>query len=173
MGVNLKFYPFRCLEAEEALNQGKIDLILGKIKTPQDTNKFDFCDRAIQMDNVIFVRSEQSAITCLKDMRGRTVIVEKDFATPELVNDLKESKLLQVENQFTALELLESRKADAFISSSQQVTRYIVQKEGFKNIKQVGVPIESVPYGIAVRKGNTVLLSQLNAAFDYPQKRRI
>ncbi|MEW5805006.1 MAG: transporter substrate-binding domain-containing protein [bacterium] len=166
IGVNLRFRSFGCLEAEEALSQGKIDLILGKTKTPENENRFSFCDHVVQLEKAIFVHNEQMTITCLKDLRGHTVVVEKGHTSYELVRDMKDINLLVVESQSEALKLVDSREASAFISSCQLVTYYTIQKERFKNIKQVGVPIESVPYTIAVRKGDTVLLSKLNAAFE-------
>jgi len=166
MGATLKFHRLGGEGREKSLSNGNIDLILGKIKTPEDVDKYDYCDRAVRMDTAIFVRNDRASITCLKDMKGRTVIVDKDFATANLLNNLKESNLLYIESQLAGLELLESGKADALISPSRVVTNYIVQKEGLKNIKEVGVPIESQFYTIAVRKGNTVLLSRLNSAFE-------
>ncbi len=62
--------------------------------------------------------------------------------------------------------MLEQGEADVYIARSEAVAVYLIQRQGLKNIIQVGMPLETVPFVLAVRKDNdSDLLKRISIAY--------
>ena len=72
---------------------------------------------------------------------------------------------MEAETQREALEYVNSDLAKAYVSSSSLTTLYFIQKNDFKNIKEVGVPIDSAPLTLAMRTNNSDFLKEVSISF--------
>jgi PAS domain S-box-containing protein len=71
---------------------------------------------------------------------------------------------LEAGSQEEALRILDAGGAHVYISPGNLSTLYLIQKNGFQNIKEVGMPVDTSPLYFAVRKDRADLLSDLSIA---------
>lgn len=165
MGFKAEFYAMDVSSLIERLDDGRIDLISGIMISPEISNDIDFIEVGIDLEKKFFVSHECLTITCYKDLPGHIVAIEQGRDVTKYIPPLGKVSFLETESQEEALALLDSGKAQVYISDCSISSLYIIQKNGFQNIKEVGMPIETVPLAMAVSKGNTDLLTSLSVAF--------
>jgi PAS domain S-box-containing protein len=165
MGLGAEFYAMTDSRLLEALINGKIDLISGIMINQEYRNDINLIETTIQIERKFFVSHDCLTITCYKDLPGHILAFEQGRDITKYLHSLGKIRFLETKSQEEALALLDSGKAQVYISDCSISTLYIIQKNGFKNIKEVGMPIETVPLALAVYKGNTELLTSLSVAF--------
>ena len=165
MGLVADFYPIDDSGWRDDLNDGRIDFISGIMINPESAEDVNLIEMNIEVDRKFFVNRECLTVTCDKDLPGHKVAVERGRDLSGILSSLDGIYFVETESQEEALALLDSGKAHAYISDCSISTLYIIQKKGFLNIKEVGVPIETVPLALAVREGDTELLTSLSVVF--------
>lgn len=119
-------------------------LINGTIKvapscavTPNRKEDFLFTDIYIKDPIVIASRLKGPYIGDIKDLKGKTVVLSKNYYTIELINkDFPEIKILVKNNIEDCLNAVSAGEADAFIGNLHVISYYINHK-GFYDIKVV------------------------------------
>jgi PAS domain S-box-containing protein len=161
--ARIKFFPMDSHELETRLSEGKIDLIIGdKIFGNPD---LQFLELPIKQDRKLFVNNCCITVTCVKDLSGHTVAIQKGSKLIHLIPNKEKIKFIGAETQERALQIVNSGEAEVYISPNSLSTIYVIQKNYFRNIKEVGMSIESIPLAISVRQDNTALLTELSVAF--------
>lgn len=168
--------PFDSLIA--SLKIGKFDAIIAALGvTEARKNQVDFSD--IYFQNTASIVAKQGTIASLskEDMIGKVVGVQsgtlfENYLTDTYGEFIKINTYTTVEN---ALLDLKSGRVDAVITETPQAKEWLKKNnppadalsKGAQEFVMVGAPIHSEKYfgagmAIAVKKGNTVLLTQLN-----------
>lgn len=151
-----------------ALGNGDIDVVASGVTITEDRKKtMDFSDPYYQITQVVLVPANKNVqnIDDLKKLSKVGVVTGHtgDFAAQKIFGATSQNVA-----RFDTLPLLmkeiESSGVDAAISDSAIVAHYVKNNsdKGFKMIQVPDFDIEN--YGLAVRKGNTETLNQLNAA---------
>ncbi|MBW2146039.1 MAG: transporter substrate-binding domain-containing protein [Deltaproteobacteria bacterium] len=164
-GARIKFHAMESAKLEEALVKGKIDFIIGVPNKFISNTNMQFLEPTILLERKLFVHDCCVTVTCVKDLPGHTVAIEKGSEVLDLIPDKKSIEFIEAESPEKALKLVDSGEADVYISPSGLSTTYFIQKNHFENIKEVGLPIETIPFGVAVRKDSSTLLTELSVAF--------
>ncbi len=165
MGFNAEFYAMNGSRLMKALSDGRIDLISGIMISPETAKDINLIETGIHVERKFFVSHECLTITCYKDLPGHTLALERGRDVSRYLPSLGKVSFLETGSQEEALTFLNSGQAQVYISDCSVSSLYIIQKKGLQNIKEVGIPIETVPLALAVKKGNTELLTSLSVAF--------
>ena len=114
----------------------------------------------------VFVSQDTYGIADITDLAGHTVAVEEgDIAELVLKREAPNATIVPVPSQEDAILLL-SRGEVLAAFCNEQAAAYFAVKNQITNLKKIGEPIEAGPRAIAVREGNTQLLSAINEALD-------
>jgi len=164
MGLTVEVYAMENSDLIKALNEGKIDLVIGIMDDSYYTA--DIVRTYILANRNYFVNKRQySQFYPYRDLSLYTVAIEKGQSLSWLLLPKMDIKFIEAASQQEALALVDSGKAQVYISSNAGSAVFTINKNGFRNIKQLTVPIETVPLVIAVDKKNTELFN--NAAKAY------
>ncbi|GAV24562.1 HDIG domain-containing protein [Carboxydothermus islandicus] len=150
-------------EARNSVINGKYDVLIGVVKTPEREKYLDFSEPYMESKLVLFVPVENYYIHSLTDLKDRRLGVQKGGLAEEyLKTHYSYLNLYRFNSQTGALKALAQGTIDAVVGN-YYTGMYYLDKEGLTNkIKIVGEPLLTFSYSFAVKKGNTALLSLLN-----------
>jgi PAS domain S-box-containing protein len=161
MKARVRFFPVEGGRMEKYINDGRVDLIIGE----KAADRLQSLELPIQVERKLFVSNRCVTITCVRDLPGATVVMLKGNNFASLVPAAENVRFIEAESQEKALQLVDEGKADAYISPNGRAAVYAIQKSNMRNIKEVGMPVDSVPLAVSVRVDNTQLLTELSVAF--------
>jgi polar amino acid transport system substrate-binding protein len=150
-----------------ALSQGQFDAVVSGVTINDERRKtVDFSEAYLRYGQVVLVRADESAVTGVDGLRGRTVGVQTGTTNDEKATVLqKEGKIGAVrryENFALAVTALINKDLDAVIIDSFAADGFIQLKQG--QLKKVGEAFTSEALGIAIKKGDTTLKEAFDAA---------
>jgi len=164
MGLTAEVYAMDNSDLIKALNDGKIDLVIGIMDDSYYTA--DIIRTYILTNRNYFVNKRQySKFYPYRDLPLYTVAIEKGRSLSWLLLPKMDIKFIETASQEEALALVDSGKAEVYISSNAGSAVYTINKKGFRNIKQVRIPIETVPLAIAVNKKDPELFNNMSMAY--------
>jgi len=168
--VKFTYIPMDLYQATKALQEGKIDAIMGLEYSANQNQVFKFSDPYFTMaDAVVIPNSLKSSVTSLTDLRGKTVAMREDKISFELLMNVRNIEFQMALNPEDALNLLFLNRADAFFSNKWTAEFYLEKskKKGqYTILDNVGIPSE---FAVATRPENTKLLSVINLSISHMQ----
>ena len=164
MKTEIKFHSYDNKELLEALINRKIDIACCTLMASEADFPIKLIPTGIKVDGNLFVNKTCVTVTCLKDLPGHPLVVEKERQQEVRALVSPEVKILEAASSETALEILNEGSGQVYISSNTPTTLYLIQKNGFQNIKMTGMPIETVNLSFAVLKDRLDLLTSLSTA---------
>ena len=164
-GIEVKFVNTPWEGIFNALGQGDRDLLVSAITITEERKQtMDFSDPYFDAAQLIAV-GEKSKVTKFADLKKLKVGVQTGTTGDEAVTKLQgktSRNIKRFESTPLALKELESGGVDAVVADNGVVVHYVANNPGgkFKTVSDK----EFVPeqYGLAVKKGNAVLLAALN-----------
>ncbi|HLL89006.1 MAG TPA: transporter substrate-binding domain-containing protein, partial [Tepidisphaeraceae bacterium] len=130
-------------------------------------NAVAFSDPYIEAGLAIAVRGNEQAVKGKGDLKGKTVAVQQGSTGATAAEELKkEGGLANIKYYPTVpLAMMELTKggADAVINDRPTSEAYVAQAGGGQ-IKVLPELLKSDSYGLAMKKGNTELVTKVNAA---------
>lgn len=170
MKVDIKFMPMDWLAAHSALINGEVDLIQGMNFNKQRQEIYDFSTPYILNSSVVFVRVSDQNELSLNDLKGKVVAVQRSDFTAYILAEQGEIEVKFVSDLVQGFSELLQGKVDA-VFSNKLAGINILNKHNLKDsIKIVGDEINQIDYGVAVKKGNTKLVSKVNEALTNLKK---
>jgi len=164
MKSEVKFQAHEDASLIPALLNGQIDIVGCTLVKPLPESDYKLIDVGIQVERNLFVHKNCLTVTCMKDTPGHRLVIEKDRFADNREPLLPGITIQEVESQEEALRVLDAGAAHVYISPGTLSTLYLIQKNGFQNIKEVGMPVDTSPLYFAVRKDRVDLLSDLSVA---------
>lgn len=165
-GFEVKFVNTPWEGIFNTLGQGDRDLLVSAI-TINDERKqtMDFSDPYFNAQQLIAVK-ENSKVAAFADLKKLKVGVQTGTTGDEAVTKLlgkTSPNVRRFESTPLALKELEAGGVDAVVADNGVVINYVANNSGAK-FKAVADPasFEAEQYGIAVKKGNAELLTQIN-----------
>ena len=173
LGVEFKAQPIDWGAKEMELNTGKIDCIWnGFTMTKEREEALAFTKPYLKNAQVLVVRND-SGVTSLKDMAGKTIALQSGSSAQEAVDgnkefssSLKEQVLLK--DNVTALNDLDIRGVDGVVMDSV-VANYSIAATG-KPFTVIDEALSYESYGIAFRKGSAALRDKVQSILEDMQK---
>jgi polar amino acid transport system substrate-binding protein len=168
-GIEVKFVNTPWEGIFNALAQGDRDMVVSAVTiTDERKQTMDFSKPYFDAQQLIAVK-ESSKVAKFADLKKLKVGVQTGTTGDEAVTKLQgktSTNIKRFESTPLALKELESGGVDAVVADNGVIIHYVANNPGGK-FKMVADK-EFVPeqYGIAVKKGNTELLTKLNAGLD-------
>ncbi len=150
----------------EGLKSKKYDVIIGSMAiTEKRLEQVNFTQPYYRSGAQIFVGAENSTIAGKEDLAGKKIGVVKASTFKDIAVTLTdEDKVVGYDSDVIALQDLTTGRIDAVITDA--VVGFSAIMENGLKIKDVGAPLYVDEMGITVRKEDTALLADLNAALD-------
>jgi putative glutamine transport system substrate-binding protein len=145
------------------LNNSKVDAIVATMTINEDRKKeVDFTDVYFDAGQSLLVK-KGSKIKDVKDLKKGTKVlaVKGSTSTINIREKAPDTEVLEFENYAEAFTALKSKKGDAL--TTDDAILYGMAEED-PSYELVGGTFTKEPYGIAVKKGNKELISELNKA---------
>jgi signal transduction histidine kinase/ABC-type amino acid transport substrate-binding protein len=169
--LKVEFQYIKCSSIEmqwQYLMSGKIDIIgvaesgLVHSGTPEGA----FIPLNLDQSGWIFVHKSCRTIVCAKDLGSKQVAVlaGSKATDAELKDSVPANNIHHVTSALEGLTLLESGMVDAFVAPSVRVAGYLIQKQGLKNIRKVGVAFSRTELGMVIKQGNPRFSVELSRA---------
>lgn len=164
MGKKLEIDNMEFNSVVTSVETGKDDMgVAGITDTAEREKQVAFSEPYYDASQVIVVK-KGSPIAGQDDLKGKTISVQKGTTGDDLAKKLVGDKNVSRFNASAEAALAVSQgKVDAFIIDSFPAQMFVKQYSG---LTIVGQPLESDKYCIAVKKGNTALLQQINKTIE-------
>lgn len=153
-----------------ALEAGNIDATISAMTiTEERAQKVNFSKPYYKSGLTIVVKSDNNAIKGFKDLEGKKLAVQIGTTGADEAKKVKDAQIREFNTAPEAFMELKAGGVDAVIND-RPVNDYYIKEAGGKDAKQVGDPLTSEDYGIAVAKKNTELAEKINKAIDELKK---
>lgn len=147
-----------------ALQNGQIDAaIAGMTVTEKRKKSVDFSVPYYTATQVMIVK-EDSDIAKASDMEGKRICVIQGYTGETCVNELGYAYESFKKGTEAVMELVNG-KCDVVVIDSATAKKYVSDNKGLKIVEDAQA-FENEEYAIAVKKGNTELLEQINKAIE-------
>ncbi|OCA80887.1 transporter substrate-binding domain-containing protein [Pseudobacillus wudalianchiensis] len=162
-GVEFQFYPMNFYEAEQALKAGKVDAVMGMKYSAEQSERFQFSESYFTMADVLVVPKEATEdIKNLTDLREKTIVMQEEPAAFDLLLNVRRVEFQLALNPRDAFHFLLMKRADAFLTNKWTAEFYLKQsgeQANYQVLEHIGIPSD---FAVAVRPGETKLLSLIN-----------
>jgi len=152
-------------EAQVLVARGDADALIQINPTEERNQIYDFSDPLLESHFSIFTRADRMGISGISSLRGLRVGVESGGLPQRLLEKDPQVQLIIIPNFTNGFRQLNEGSVDTVVVD-YRVGSYILAVNNIRNIKISGEPIESSYSSIAVKKGNTQLLNEINTALQ-------
>lgn len=148
--------------AQDELVEGKIDMVLGMIHSPDRSKKYFFGIPHSVISYCAVTKKGVQSIIDFNDLKGKTVAVQTNDRAYELLKsgNLK-CNIISVPLIIDGLKLVSSKKVDAFVSYDITALYYI-QKSKLRSLSVNKLNLPTEYYSFAVNMGQEDLLKVLD-----------
>lgn len=142
------------------LQNGDIDIIIATMTiTDERKEQVDFSDVYFEAGQSLLVKSD-SAITGLDSLDGVKVLAVKGSTSAQNIREkAPKAEVLEFDNYQDAFTALKAGKGEALTTDNIIL---IGMQQTDNNYKLVGGNFTSEPYGMAIRKGDTAFVEEVN-----------
>jgi polar amino acid transport system substrate-binding protein len=147
------------------VQNGTYDVIASSVTiTDERKQTMDFSDPYVNAGQMLVVLSTNDKDTKLADFAGRNVGAQVNTTGSMEVDKIKEIKLKAYDDIALSFDDLINNRVEAVVIDTPVAAMYVKNPKFAGKIKMVGEPMTNEFYGIVVKKGNTELLTKINAA---------
>ncbi len=147
-----------------ALQNGQVDAVIaGMTVTDERKESVDFSIPYYTATQVMIVKDD-SDITKASDMEDKKIVVIQGYTGETVVKEMGYSYESFKKGTEAVLELVNG-KCDVVVIDSATASKYVKDNEGIKIVEDASA-FEAEEYAIAVKKGNTELLNQINSSIQ-------
>lgn len=139
---------------EQLLIDGNVDVTIATYSiTPERAERIDFAGPYYGSQAAILVRSDNTDITSLADLAGKTVATQANSTGETLLEaEAPEAVILPLPDHAQALESVQNGNADAYVIDQTLLLNAVLQSEGA--VKIVGDPFGPRDlYGVGIQAG--------------------
>jgi PAS domain S-box-containing protein len=151
--------------AQEKVQKGGADGLLGMSISEERRKFYDFSEPVFTHEFGLLVRNGEVAINSVADLNGKNVGVTSGGFPRRFLEPQPGVKLVLITNYQDGFDRLMAGKIDA-VAADLWVAAYLVEKGHIRSITIAGKPFATTQSAIAVRKGNAVLLAEINHAIE-------
>ena len=163
MGKKLEISTMDFEGALLAVQTGKVDFVAAGVSVDEDRAKvMDFSDDYVSSTEVVVVNKEASMVTSVDDLDDKIIGVQQGNIADFYVSDVENVKAKEIKRytKFSqAAEDLKNNKIDCIVMDQYPAEELVSSNDTLVILD--GVLFED-KYAIAVQKGNTELLNQIN-----------
>jgi polar amino acid transport system substrate-binding protein len=150
------------------LDNGKYDAVMSSVTiTDERKGTMDFSLPYINAGQILTVRANESGVTTLDDLKGKTVGAQIGTTGAFAIDKVKVANKINEKTYDEiglAFEDLANGRIDGVVVDNPTAASYALQNDKYKGkLKTVGVAFTEEYYGVAVKKGNKKVLDVINA----------
>ncbi len=149
--------------AQEKVLKGEADGLLGMSITEERRKLYDFAISTFTREFGVLVRQGEVAIRSVGDLKGKEVGVTAGGFPRRFLESKSGVRLVLIHNYQDGLARLKAGSVDA-VAADLWVAAYLMEQGGVRGITLAGAPFATAEAAIAVRKGNTALVGEINRA---------
>jgi PAS domain S-box-containing protein len=150
-------------EAQQLVLEGRADALLQINPDPQRIKDYDFSDPLLASEFTIFTSVERPGVASMIDLRGFKVGVEDKGLPMLLLQKDPQITLKTVPDFVQGFRMLSEGALDAMVVD-RWVGRYVLAENDIRGVRMFDEPFSRSYSAIAVKKGNTSLITDINAA---------
>lgn len=145
-----------------ALNANNIDVVVSGMTINEERKAaVDFSDPYYTSGLIIMVNKDNNDIKSIKDLEGKRIACQIGTTGEKTARSVANAQVTAFNTNDEAVMELKNKGVDAIINDSP-VVGYYLALGGKDTMKTVGDVMEAEQYGMAVKKGNTKLIEELN-----------
>ena len=148
-------------EAQALVARGEADALIQINQTEERKKIYDFSDPLLESHFSIFTNTNRMGISGISSLQGLRVGVETAGLPRQTLEKNPQILLTIIPNFLEGFKLLNEGSIDAVVVD-YRVGSYVIAENNLRNIKVSGDPIASSYSALAVKKGNTKLLNEIN-----------
>ena len=150
------------------LEAGKYDAVMSSVTITDERKKtMDFSIPYINAGQILVVKSDESGVQTLADLKGKTVAAQIGTTGAFEIDKVKDADKITEKTYDEiglAFEDLVNGRVAAVVIDTPVAANYALQNPNYKGkLKIVGEPFTQEFYGVAVKKGNAKVLDVINA----------
>ena len=150
-------------DAQRRVREGRAEALLQINPSPERRALYDFSAPLLRSEFMIFTGADRLGVAGLRDLRGLRVGVERTGLPIQLLQAHPEIITTPVPNPAQGFALLAKGAVDAVIAD-RWVGAYLLARDRIGGVRMIQEPVARSESAIAVRKGDTALLADINAA---------
>jgi len=149
------------------LEAGKYDAVMSSVTiTDERKGTMDFSVPYINAGQILVVKTAVSGVETLTDLKGKIVAAQIGTTGAFEIDKVKVAEKITAKTYDEiglAFEDLANGRVDAVVCDTPVAAQYALQNDSYKGkLKVVGQPFTDEFYGVAVKKGNSKVLDQIN-----------
>lgn len=143
-----------------ALQAGRIDLIAaGMTVTPDRAKNAEFSTPYYTAAQKVVVNKTNSTVSNIDDLSGKRIGVQLGTTGDTLAHEISGATVVQLPSTSSVMQELNARRIDAAIMDNGPATQYLATNPELTMLER---NLTSESYAIAIKKGNTELLQEVN-----------
>lgn len=149
------------------LRYGDLDCAIGMEMSEIRLESFDFSVPYYKREISLFLLEKESRIETLDDLVWRVIAGDRHSALEDYFSKIglkNKIRIIQTNSKDESMQMLKEGRVTALIAP-KAVGFYLAKKHGVK-VKTLPLPLNASPVGIAVKKGNAVLLNKINDGLE-------
>lgn len=151
-----------------ALQAGRIDLIAaGMTVTPDRAKNAEFSATYYTASQKVIVPKTGSNIESIDDLTGKRIGVQLGTTGDTLAHKISGASVVQLPATSNVMQELNARRIDAAIMDNGPATQYLATNP---ELTMLARDLSREDYAIAIKKGNTELLKQVNDSIKAMKK---
>jgi PAS domain S-box-containing protein len=152
-------------KAQEMVQGGRADALIQINPTEERRKLYDFSEPLLDSEFSILKRFDNEGVDNICSLRGLDVGVEEKGLSIQILSQDPAIRIVHIPDIPSGFKMLEERAVDAVVVD-RWVGLFALAQTQFDNIRIACPPINRSSSAIAVKKGNTKLLGEINAALS-------
>lgn len=164
MGVTVKYNNMFFKKLLPALGDGNIDIAISAISVNEERKtRAEFSDSYLHSGLILIVREDERDLTGVKALVGKKIGVQDNTTGEFFARGIEKAKIVEHARAQDMIEALKRGSIDAVIVD-RPLFYYYRNRHAINGIKVLPDMLTKEDYGIAVKKGNTKLVEEINTA---------
>ena len=164
MNYKVEIYDYEFDDLIDELNKKSVDVIIAAITvTDERKAQISFSEPYFSSGLAIVVNSD-SRINSLSDLEGKTIFVENGTTGADIAKTVKGANVLEFDNLSDKFLIIKHWIGAALITDRPVIEYTLSSDKNLDGLKIIGKNLTHEEYGIGMRKADTKLQQEINAA---------
>lgn len=158
------FRPMQWGDAQEAILDGKIDMVTGMAKSQKRLKQYVFSKHPAAAISVKLFVKETSHIPSIDEFDGKLTVERGSLYSKIMKREYPEVPQLHSETERTSITEFANGRGDGCLGADLALF-YYMRKEGLEGIKAVGTPLRNLDIYFTARKDHKTIIDNWNRGF--------